>query len=100
MRKLILFLILICVVALLTTCGAYLDKRSAGLILAEHMDGKLLLDVDLWSDLQDSVGDFVMCGPTGKVVFVRANFSKGKVKGVLRAQVIENASCTTPLKQN
>lgn len=100
MRKPILFLILICVIALLTACGASLDKHSAGLILAEHMNGKLLLDVDLWSDLQDSVGDFVICDPIEKVIFVRANFSKGKVRGILKTQVIEDASCTASPKQN
>lgn len=100
MKKLV-FVLLVCLSSLFVACGSNLNKRAAGLILAEYMKGNLLLEIDLWSDLGESVGDFIICNPDGKVVYIRANFTnEGQVKRVLATQIAKDTLCTIPKKQN
>lgn len=97
MKKLVFSIVLAVFVA---ACGSGLDKHAAGLILADYLNAKLLMTMDLWNDIFESRGYFILCNQEGKVLLVHASFRHGKVVESPKIKIIEGTSCVVPIKQN
>lgn len=97
MKKLVFSLTLM---IFFSACGSGLSKRAAGLILADELNAKLLMTIDLENASYHSLGNFILCNHEGEVLLVHASFKDGKVMGIPKIEIIKGASCVAPTKQN